>query len=558
MTWWNAYKKNWMCCGLACMGFFCLSPVAAGQDSNVIYVKADAIGANDGASWTHAYTDLQDALAAVAPGDQIWVAAGTYTPGEPGDRTATFVLGTGAGIYGGFAGTEVSRGERDPSIHESILSGDRNGNDLEVLKPQDLASEPTRMDNCYHVVTGSAGDETAVLDGFVVTGGNANGAGHVNGGGMINAWKDAQQGRNGTIGPLPASPTLVNCTFRGNSAKRKGGAVYNHRGTPTFIDCVFSENHTSGITNQEGGGGMYNEGGSPTLRNCRFVENTATNNGAGLYNMGSNPTIIDTAFHDNVIVVVSSTHVGGGMLNDSSDARIINCTFTGNSASYGGGMWNHGFPAPTVANCIFSRNEAVLPGDGAGGGIQNWGGGSATVINCTFSENTAVNRSGGLGNDGGSTAVVRNCIFWDNSAKSAPQIGGGSAIAYSCVQGGRSGEGNIDSDPRFVAPQNGDFRLKAEAGHWDPVGQSWIFDDVTSPCIDAGDPMSPIGQEPFPTGGFVNMGAYGGTAEASKTYFGTEPCDRVMSGDLNGDCQVDHIDLEIMALHWTAPEPMQP
>jgi hypothetical protein len=69
--------------------------------------------------------------------------------------------------------------------------------------------------------------------------------------------------------------------------------------------------------------------------------------------------------------------------------------------------------------------------------------------------------------------------------------------------------------------------------------------------------MSPIGLELFPNGGFVNMGVYGGTAQASKAYFGTEPCDTVIAGDINGDCQVDRIDLEIMALHWTAPEPMQ-
>jgi hypothetical protein len=121
-----------------------------------------------------------------------------------------------------------------------------------------------------------------------------------------------------------------------------------------------------------------------------------------------------------------------------------------------------------------------------------------------------------------------------------------------------SGEGNMDTDPRFADPQNGDYRLKSQAGHWDSVSQSWVPDDITSPCIDAGDPISPIGQELFPTGGFVNMGAYGGTAQASKTYFGNELCDAIMAGDINGDCQVDRIDLEIMALHWTDPEPMQP
>jgi len=561
MKWWNAYKKNSVWCGLVYMGFLCLSHVAAGQHLNVIYVKADAVGANDGTSWAGAYTDLQDALAVVAPDDEIWVSAGRYTPNQS-DRKATFQLKSGVGLYGGFVGTEADRQERDSVVNETILSGDLNGNDLEVLDSAELANESTRSDNSYHVVTGSGADETAVLDGFLITGGNANGSGNFNGGGMISIWS-AGGGRN-TGGPVPANPTLVGCTFHRNSAGRKGGGIYNEAGIPTLIDCIFSENHSNGATIQEGGGGMYNERGSLTMRNCRFGRNTTTGSGGGLYNRNASPTIIDTAFDGNVLVRFGHGNNGGGILNDRSDATIINCTFIGNSASFGGGIENWDSPSPTIFNCIFSRNEAVNPGDGAGGGIQNYGGGSnPTVINCTFSENIAVGVAGGLGDAGGSRAVVSNCIFWGNRTGNGidanAQIGAGSTVVtYSCVQGGRSGEGNIDADPHFVDPQDGDFRLKSEAGHWDSVGQSWVSDDITSPCIDAGDPMSPIGLEPFPTGGFVNMGAYGDTAQASKTHFGPEPCDVVMAGDINGDCQVDHADLEIMALHWTDPEPMQP
>jgi hypothetical protein len=76
------------------------------------------------------------------------------------------------------------------------------------------------------------------------------------------------------------------------------------------------------------------------------------------------------------------------------------------------------------------------------------------------------------------------------------------------------------------------------------------MDEVTSPCIDVGDPMSPIGLEPFPNGGVVNMGAYGGTAEASKSYFGELPCESIVAGDINGDCAVDFKDFVLMALHW--------
>jgi hypothetical protein len=64
----------------------------------------------------------------------------------------------------------------------------------------------------------------------------------------------------------------------------------------------------------------------------------------------------------------------------------------------------------------------------------------------------------------------------------------------------------------------GDYHLKSQAGRWDPHSQTWVKDDATSPCIDPGDPNSPVGEEPFPNGGRINMGAYGGTADASMSY----------------------------------------
>jgi len=107
-------------------------------------------------------------------------------------------------------------------------------------------------------------------------------------------------------------------------------------------------------------------------------------------------------------------------------------------------------------------------------------------------------------------------------------------ITYSNVQGGFTGEGNIDADPLFAVlgyfdpngtPEDisddywidGDYHLKSQAGRYDPNTQTWIVDDVNSPCIDAGDPNSPVAFESYPNGYIINMGAYGGTAEASKS-----------------------------------------
>jgi hypothetical protein len=521
--------------------------------SSVLYVKADAVGADNGTSWADAYSDLQEALAVAAPGNDIWVAAGTYLPSATSARDATFQLKSGVGLYGGFVGTEVLHSERDPATNLTILSGDLNGNDLEVLEPPDLVSESTRSDNSYHVVTGSYADETAVLDGFVITGGNANGSGNTHGGGMINVE---------TV-TVPANPTVVNCTFYRNSAAVNGGGIYNELGDPTITDCVFSENHGNGAPLGQGGGGVHNARGSLTLRRCQFQGNTSIGGGAGLYNNNASPTVIDTTFDGNRVTGGGQTNVGGGIFNKASDATIINCTFTGNSAQYGGGIFNGEGPASTIANCIFTGNEGRL----GGGGINNWIS-SPTVTNCSFVANIAVNAGGGLrvNGSGSSGTTVTNCIFWGNVAHSSAQIFGSPEVTYSCVQGGISGEGNIDADPHFIDSQNGDFRLKSQAGRWDPLSKSWKQDDVANgrqddvinQCIDAGDPMSPIGLEPFPNGGFINMGAYGGTAQASKSYFGQPACDSIVAGDLNGDCQVDHADLEIMALHWTGDPSLAP
>jgi hypothetical protein len=95
-------------------------------------------------------------------------------------------------------------------------------------------------------------------------------------------------------------------------------------------------------------------------------------------------------------------------------------------------------------------------------------------------------------------------------------------VTFSNIQDGspRSpwpGQGNIDADPHFADPDHGDYHLKSTAGRWDSAHQDWVFDTVTSPCIDAGDMSAPVGPEPPPNGGIINMGAYGGTAQASKS-----------------------------------------
>lgn len=133
--------------------------------ANIIYVNANATGANSGASWTNAFTDLQSALNSTCPGiTQIWVAAGTYKPTSGADRNISFVMKNGLAIYGGFSGngTETMLSQRNWTTNVTTLSGD-------------IGTVGSATDNSYHVIfnnftSGSPLTNGAVLDGFTITG----------------------------------------------------------------------------------------------------------------------------------------------------------------------------------------------------------------------------------------------------------------------------------------------------------------------------------------------------------------------------------------------------
>lgn len=192
------------------------------------------------------------------------------------------------------------------------------------------------------------------------------------------------------------------------------------------------------------------------------------------------------------------------------------------------------------------------------------------IKNCTIANNADGRGIKVLSNK---TVTVENCILHNNGIR--VYSGATINIRYCNIQGGLNaldledstcivnwGPGNIDTDPCFARLGRwefndpcciffpGDYHLKSEAGRWDPNSQSWVTDANTSVCIDAGDPINPIGLEPFPNGGRVNMGAYGGMVEASKSYFGQPVCETIVAGDINGDCLVNFLDFALMAFHW--------
>jgi len=265
--------------------------------------------------------------------------------------------------------------------------------------------------------------------------------------------------------------------------------------------------------------------------------------------------------------VVSSWYGGGGI--DCSGYPIINNTIiTQNSATYYGGAIRSGGGFPIVRNSVISDNSANY-GGGVGGYIgllencvitnnSTWGGGGGvydcdgTIVNCTIAYNDANYQGGGLSNCNG---PIKNCIIWHNTADytGAQLYSISSEPTYSCIQDWAGGGiGNISDDPLFADPDSNDFHVLSEAGRWDPVLGDWVADATTSPCIDAGEPLSRIGVEPNPNGARINMGAYGGTSEAGKSPSGiVQPvCSEYPAMDFNKDCKVDFADFADICENW--------
>jgi len=220
---------------------------------------------------------------------------------------------------------------------------------------------------------------------------------------------------------------------------------------------------------------------------------------------------------DSCLLTHNYARTGGALAClEGSEAIITNNTIIENASDYDGGAIALYYAQGTIANNVIARNYALM-----GGGIVN------IVSSPSILNNTIVaNRPSGLDLQsalmdffGGVTTVpIVNNIVWKNeiflSEAAAPDE---FEIRYNDIQGGWEGEGNLDKDPLFANPDAADYHLKSSAGRWDPAAKAWVQDTATSPCIDAGDPTADLADEPNPNGGRINLGAYGGTAQASKS-----------------------------------------
>jgi len=267
-----------------------------------MYVDVNATGANDGSSWTDAFTDFQTALAyGLNYTSEIWIAAGTYTP-HANNKTVSFNLNKeNLTIYGGFDGTEVNLSDRDLTAnHNTILSGDLNGNDTGVS-----FTAGSRADNSYHVV--KINKNYITLDGLQINDGHAVEVNTTdsNGGGVL-----IQQNRTAVA--------FRNCEFNNNVANSGGAAIR------AKFDAVNT---------------------SITIENC-IINNNLSTFGAGILvytknngNISININITNTLFSNNETKDRASYSGFSGSaiwfrssnIGNTINATISNCTFVNNN-----------------------------------------------------------------------------------------------------------------------------------------------------------------------------------------------------------------------------------
>ncbi len=354
------------------------------------YVDDDAPPGGDGMAWPSAFQNLQDAMSAAGPNDEVRVGAGLYRPDQgfgyvPGDREAYFNLDLARTLIGGYRGL-AGRGspdDRDPAIFESILSGDLLGDDFENPFYQAVG------DNSYNVLLKTT-SSLRTAEGLVLQSGAAGPGlpGHKKYGGAF-------YGVGSTL--------LRDCTFRYNRAQA-GGAVYHVSGASLVVEnCEFHDNFST----QYGGSLYVTTTTAVTIRACKFLRSgmpaTAPEGGAAYFLSVPNLAVEDCSFsHGN------ATNAGAAVLRQSSGS-LVRCVFDRNFANGAQGALYLRDGTYQVEDCRFTNNRST----GSAGAIEI-SQAQVEVSRCSFVANVAQSGSGGA--IFAQAATVRACQFFGNRA----------------------------------------------------------------------------------------------------------------------------------------------
>ncbi len=442
--------------------------------------------ATDGTSWASAFRDLTCGIENSPPGSELWIARGVYVPGELGDNS--YQLHNTVDLYGGFVGNETSRSQRpvfvqpgssnfDPAAY-TVLSGDPKGDD-------NRATYANYDDNVNHVVTGDGVSLPTLLDGMIVSAGNADTMNVANaiGGGLLN--------RSGTL-------SLSNMAFIANSAYDGGGIA--HYGSALRLDNVsFLGNRAL-----HHGGGMYARDGGLNLAGLNFAQNLAQEGGGLTVERAAGAGVFDTNISQTQFGGNRASQRGGGLLLLAApNVRMTGVTFSGNQAADGAAAAADNSTA-LFSKVAWSGNTATNNGAGVysidsnlqfvassftsnqaatAGGLYRRGG-SMTIAEVTFTGNQASGSAGAIYHEGAGSVLMNRVLLYANQSGGS----GGGVLAVGTADLGMYNMlvvGNRAVKGAAIASQNAAIKVSnvSAAGNTSTGGATFSADGTSTGAI---------------------------------------------------------------------------